>query len=98
MRRAARTDANQTSIVGIFIASGWVVQSTASLGAGFPDLICARQGRVVFVEIKDGSKKPSERELTEAQQKWHKLWRGHIKLYVVDCNEDAYQIISEADA
>jgi Holliday junction resolvase-like predicted endonuclease len=92
MRRAARTDANQAHVVGIFIAAGWVVQSTASLGGGFPDLICAREGSVLFVEVKDGDKKPSEQALTEAQVKWHRMWAPHVALHVVATDEEARKL------
>lgn len=31
---------------------GWLVHDTSSQGNGFPDLVCARNGVVVLVEIK----------------------------------------------
>ena len=36
----------------------------------------------------------SERELTDAQRKWHGLWKDHITLRVVACDDDARAIVS----
>lgn len=76
MRRAARTDANQTEVVEAIRAIGGTVHSLAALGDGCPDLLVGYNGRTVLMEVKDGKKPPSEIRLTEAQVKWHKLWTG----------------------
>lgn len=66
MRRRGRTDANQAAIVEALRQVGWKVQSTASLGGGFPDLVIARGYDVRLVEVKA----PKGR-LTEDQQRFH---------------------------
>ena len=52
MRRRARTDANQSAIVEALRAVGWKVQSTATIGGGFPDLVVSRGHDVRLVEVK----------------------------------------------
>lgn len=66
-RRAARVDANQPAIVAALRREGVRVFDTHRLGSGFPDLVALhRDGRsVVLIEVKDGSKPPSARRLTD---------------------------------
>lgn len=67
MRRAAKVDANQPEIVEFFRKAGAVVDIVSSLpGIGY-DLICNYRGVVVLVEVKDGSRPPSERLLTRSE-------------------------------
>ena len=60
-----RTDANHTEVVQALRKMAWGVWSTAQIGDGFPDLLIAKQGRLLLVEVKDGRKSPSRRQLTE---------------------------------
>lgn len=41
-----------------------------------PDVIAGYQGRTFLFEIKDGSRKPSERRLRPGQQRFFDEWRG----------------------
>lgn len=75
-RRAARTDANHQLIADAFSMAGCSVQSLAAVGCGCPDLLVAVNGHTFTVEVKDGSKPPSERALTPRQKTWHRKWRG----------------------
>jgi hypothetical protein len=84
VRRAARTDANQAAIVAALRAAGCSVLDTSSLGRGFPDLVVGTQGRTLLVEVKDGSKPPSARRLTDAHQTLHSTWRGGAIAVVTD--------------
>lgn len=77
MRRAAKVDANQAQIVSALQAAGASVQSLAALGDGVPDLLVGFRSQNWLLEIKDGSKPPSARELTGDQIRWHIGWRGH---------------------
>lgn len=74
MRRAARTDANHSHIVGALIRCGCEVQSLAMVGDGCADLLVHHKAtkRVLLIECKDGSKPPSARKLTPDQEEWHK--------------------------
>jgi Holliday junction resolvase len=76
MRRAAKIDANQTQVVEALRAAGATVQSLAAVGQGVPDLLVGFQSKTLLMEVKDGRKPPSARQLTEDQLKWHGAWRG----------------------
>ena len=87
MRRAAKSDANQREIVATFRSIGCSVAVTSGLGDGFTDLVVARRGKTILVEIKDGSKPPSARKLTPDQITFHAEWRGII--VIVESIDDA---------
>lgn len=78
MRRAAKVDANQAEIVDALRRVGASVQPLHAVGAGVPDLLIGYRSMNYLVEVKDGSKPPSARKLTEKQAEWHKLWRGSV--------------------
>lgn len=92
MRRAAKIDANQEQVVSALRAAGATVQSLAAIGKGVPDLLVGYQGKTVLMEVKDGKKPPSARELTKDQLKWHGAWRGGT-LAVVDGPEAALRVL-----
>lgn len=77
MRRAARIDANQPGIVSALRKLGACVSVCSAVGAGFPDLVVLHAGGVYFLELKDGSKKPSDRETTTKQDVLHANWKRH---------------------
>ena len=76
MRRAAKVDRNHGEVRDTLRACGWTVVDTASVGGGFPDLIAARRGAVVFIEVKDGALPPSRKRLTPEEERWHGLMLG----------------------
>lgn len=76
MRRAAKVDRNQPEIVAALRRVGAQVFSLAAVGDGIPDLLVAFRDQTVLIEVKDGSKPPSARQLTEDQVEWHAAWRG----------------------
>ena len=78
--RAARTDRNHADIVSILRQCGCRVQSLAAVGHGVPDLLVwiPRHRRLLLIEVKDGSKRPSERRLTDEQMRWHADWQGAV--------------------
>lgn len=80
MRRAARTDANQTEIVNALRGVGASVAVTSMLGDGFPDLTVGFRGENYLIEIKDGSKPPSKRKLTPDEKSFHNSWWGKIDI------------------
>lgn len=61
------------------------------MGQGMPDLVVAFRGRTMLIEIKDGSKKPSDRQLTPAQKIFHAEWSG--ELHVVESIEQALGVL-----
>lgn len=84
MRRAAKIDANQVEIVAALRAAGATVHSLAAVGNGMPDLLVGFNGATLLLEVKDGSKSPSKRQLTEAQLVWHGSWAGGPTFIVTD--------------
>lgn len=78
MRRAAKIDANQPDIVAALRSIGATVAVTSTVGQGFPDICVGYRGRSILMEVKDGTKSPSERKLTPDQEKFHAAWRGEI--------------------
>lgn len=76
MRRAAKVDRNQPEIVAALRKVGADVFSLAAVGDGIPDLLVGFRGVTVLMEVKDGSKPPSARQLTPDQIEWHAAWRG----------------------
>ena len=80
MRRAAAVDANQPSIVGALRAIGASVQPLHSVGQGCPDLLVGHRGVNYLIEVKDGDKFPSARQLTEPQKVWHICWSGQVAI------------------
>lgn len=91
MRRHA-VDDNQAEISAFFVALGCKVHNCGQLGDGFPDLIVhipgGAFGHNVLVEVKDGSKPPSDRRLTPAQVKFHAGWPGRVHIV-----ESTFQVL-----
>ena len=76
MRRAAKVDANQAEIAAALRTVGATVQSLAAVGNGVPDLLVGFRRATYLLEVKDGKKPPSDRELTPDQVAWHLKWNG----------------------
>lgn len=76
MRRAAKVDRNQGEIAAALRNVGATVQSLAEVGAGVPDLLVGFRRQTYLLEVKDGEKPPSQRELTPDQIDWHMNWTG----------------------
>lgn len=91
MRRAAKIDRNQPEIVAALERVGAVVQHLHAVGAGCPDLLIGFRGANWLAEVKDGALPPSGRKLTDAQIRWHLLWRGQVA--VVESVDDALRLI-----
>jgi hypothetical protein len=92
MRRAAKVDANQESIVKALRTVGASVQSLAAIGNGVPDLLVGFRGQTWLMEIKDGAKIPSRQQLTDDQIKWHSNWQGGT-LAVINSTDAALKLI-----
>lgn len=48
------------------------------MGRGVPDLLVGFRGANLLLEIKDGAKQPSKRQLTPDEAAWHAKWRGQV--------------------
>jgi|TARA_R110000787_G_scaffold56390_3_gene129654 hypothetical protein len=93
MMAGKRIDANQPSIVKTFRTLGCHVAITSSLGGGFPDVVVSTHGVTCLVEIKDGSKVPSRRRLTEDELMFHNVCSGYIA--VIESEEQALGLVHE---
>ena len=91
--RAARVDANQPEVVAALRQMGCSVQPLHTVGKGCPDLLVGFRGVNVLIEVKDGSKPPSERKLTPDQVEWHREWNGQVA--VAESVDDAIRIVLE---
>ena len=91
MRRAAKVDDNQPEIIAALRKIGATVQPLHSVGSGCPDLLVGFRGANFALEIKDGSKPPSARKLTQDQVDWHGGWKGQVAV-VCNINEALFAI------
>lgn len=92
-RRAAKTDDNQKEIVDFFKSTGCSVLITSAAHDGMTDLIVGKKGVTVLVEVKDGNKSPSQRQLTDKQEKIHNTFDGAIT--VIEDLEQAAALLTE---
>jgi hypothetical protein len=90
MRRAARRDDNEQSIIKAMRAEGAYVKQIND--EGLFDLLVSYRGETLMVEVKDGAKPPSARRLTDAEQKFHDEWPGS-DLYIVNSVEEALALL-----
>ncbi len=89
LRRASRIDANQPEIVKTFRKLGWYVLIVSQLKSCC-DIIVSKCGRTIAVEIKDGSKPPSQQKLTPGEVKFKEEWQGEYML--INCIEDIFKL------
>ena len=78
MRRAAKVDANQADVVKALRQIGVVVTPIHQLGKGVPDLLCSYRQVWTLLEVKDGEKPPSARELTPDEKRWISAQRAPV--------------------
>ena len=90
MRRAARRDANEGDIIKAMREAGAYVKVIND--EGLFDLLVSYRGKTLLIEIKDGSRPPSARRLTDAEQKFHDEWPGS-DLYIVNSVEEALALL-----
>jgi hypothetical protein len=94
VRRAAKIDDNQRSIVDALRAIGASVQTLAPVGQGCPDLLVGYKGHNYLLEVKDGNKVASARRLTPLQEVWHRQWAGS-PVAVVRSPDEALALLLE---
>jgi Holliday junction resolvase len=74
MRKYARKDKNHDEIVQAFKSAGCSVLSLVGLGNGVPDILVAKAGRTILVEIKASE----SAKATDLQTEFASTWRGYI--------------------
>lgn len=85
MRMAARRDANEQKIISALEACGAHVETIND--AGRFDLLVWYRGYTLLLEVKDGRKPPSARQLSPAEQKFHDRWPGNNLHIVISVDE-----------
>lgn len=88
--QASRTDENQPEIVSAFRKLGYTVACLHAVGEGIFDLLIAKHGLVMSVEVKDGRRDLSARQFTTKQRKWNFSWQG--MRCVAKCLDDVMAI------
>lgn len=84
MKKIAKVDGNQKQVVtSLRKIPGVSVAITSQLGSGFPDIVVGHKGFNYLIELKDGSKPPSGRRLTDDEKQWHVNWKGQVSI----CND-----------
>jgi hypothetical protein len=96
-RRAAKVDSNHADIVKALRKVGAFVQSLATVGDGCLDLLVAYQGHWHVIEIKDGTKPPSQRRLTPDQVRWISVLDTRAPVYVVKSVDEAIACLNAVD-
>ena len=71
MRRAAKKDLNHNAIAQVFMDEGCSVFDASGVGQHFPDLVVAKDGDTVLVEVKGKGGK-----LSEGQREFADKWQG----------------------
>jgi hypothetical protein len=92
MSFARKVDSNHAAIAALLRQVGCSVLDLSKVGHGCPDLLCAVNGTDFLVEVKDGDKSPSRRELTPDQKQFHASWKG--KLHTVISAEQALDLVA----
>ncbi len=81
-RLLARVDANQADITHALRQCGALVQTTHTLGRGFPDLLIAYRGVLALIEVKT-----PRGTLTPDETQWHAKWQDAPVYIVRDVDE-----------
>lgn len=81
-RYAKRVDENHAQVVAELRAAlpEATVLDLSGTGKGCPDIMVGWNGLNFLLEIKDGDKPKSRRELTEAQKAFHLSWQGQAAI------------------
>jgi hypothetical protein len=90
MRRAGRRDSNEQDIIKAMREAGAYVKQIND--EGLFDLLVSYRGETLLVEVKDGSKPPSARRLTDAEAKFHNEWPGS-DLFIINSVEEALSLL-----
>ena len=75
-----RTDSNHAEIRQAFRDRGFSWLDTFELGHGFPDGVIGKGGLTCLIEVKDGAKPPSRRQLTYEEHTLHAEFQGWIEI------------------
>lgn len=90
-----RKDRNHAEIAAVLKLAMIDYLDTAQFGCPF-DFLAAINGRIVLIEVKDGEKSPSERRLTDDEQKLDDMLRRNgCQLHVVESPDEALDVLTK---
>lgn len=87
----ARVDGNQAQITQALRKCGCLVQTTHTIGRGFPDLLIAYQGVMALLEVKMPGAK-----LTDDEVQWHRKW-ADAPVYIVESVEQIPNLLERIE-
>jgi phosphopantothenoylcysteine synthetase/decarboxylase len=90
--RIRRVDANQREVVKALRKAGAEVTFIHTLGKGVPDLLVSFRNVWSVMEVKDGSKPPSARELTPDEKEW--IAKQKALVAIINSPEEAVRFIT----
>lgn len=77
--RIRKVDSNQKRVMQLCRQiPGVSVVTIHTLGKGVPDLILGYKGKNYLIELKDGAKSESRKQLTNDEKEFHDKWQGQI--------------------
>lgn len=92
--RFSKRDDNHDEIRDAFIQCGWTwIDTYQHRGIGFDGMIVRHASPVYCIEIKDGHKTPSERKLSDAEEKAKNILGDYWQL--IESVEDVLRFNSE---
>lgn len=90
--RIRRVDANQAAVVKALRKIGAAVTHMHPLGGGVADLLVSFRNEWFVLEVKDGAKPPSARELTPDEREWIAGQKALVA--IVNSPEEAIRLVS----
>lgn len=90
--RIRRADANQAAVTKALRKVGAAVTPIHVVGKGVADLLVSFRNTWYVLEVKDGEKPPSARELTEDERYWIQEQKAHVA--IVNSPEEAVRFIT----
>lgn len=97
MRQKAKVDENQRVIVQALRDMGWLVRPMHQVGSGFPDLLLAKAGRVVLMEVKNPRQDKNKRRLKPDQVTTHAEFKAFgVDILIVESIADLSQLDRDA--
>lgn len=91
---ARRTDANHAEFLKTLAKFQVPYRDLSAVGKGCPDILALIKGTWCLIEVKDGKKPPSARELTPDQEDFHKYVQAKGgKIFVLKDVKELYELL-----
>lgn len=90
--RVRRADANQKEVTKALRKIGAAVTPIHVIGKGVADLLVSFRNQWFVLEVKDGTKPPSQRTLTQDEQDW--IAEQKALVAIINSPEEAVRLVS----